>query len=406
LKIGKQVFEGIKAVDFTWVGVGPWLMRQLAHHGAVVVRVETASKLDVLRLTPPFRDKVTNIDKAAYFANYNSNKYGITLNLNHPKGREVARRLIMWADVIAESFTPGTMERWGLDYKELVKLKPDLIMLSTCQQGQTGPHAKHPGYGAQLVSLAGFSYLTGWPDRGPTGPYGPYTDTMAPYFGALTIIAALDWRRKTGRGMYIDLSQFEAAIQFIAPLMLDYFVNNRIPQRMGNRDPYAAPHGAYPCQGEDRWCFIAVYTDEEWKAFCKTIGEPEWTKDNRFSSLEERKSHEDELDQLVGEWTSQHDAYEVMEKMQAAGVPAGVVQKAEDLHRDPQLEYRHYFWELEHLEIGRHRYDGPPFKLSHTPCEVKTAAPVLGQHTELVCTQLLGMSDEEFTQLLNEGVLA
>jgi crotonobetainyl-CoA:carnitine CoA-transferase CaiB-like acyl-CoA transferase len=296
------------------------------------------------------------------------------------------------------------MAKWGLGYSDLVKIKPDIIMFSTCQQGQTGPHASLAALGTQLVSLAGFTYLTGWPDRPPTGPYGPYTDIPAPYFATTAILAALRHRRKTGRGIHIDIAQFETAIQFLAPLVLDYFANGTVAERMGNRCHYAAPHGAFRCKGEDRWCFIAVYTDDEWKALCQVMGEPDWTRSERFATFLSRKRNEDELELLVANWTANFDAYELMQKLQDASVPAGVLQTGEDLHNDPQLKHRHYLHQLEHPEIGRHSYEGLPFKLSKTTSEFKMPAPLLGQHTEYVCTKILGMSDEEFVALMAEGV--
>jgi len=344
------------------------------------------------------------LDRSAYFANFNPNKYGMSLDLNHPRALEVAERLVIWADVVAESFTPGTMAKWGLGYEDLVKIKPDTIMYSTCQQGQTGPHAKLPALGTQLVSLAGFTYLTGWPEREPAGPYGPYTDTPAPYFAATAILAALRRRQKTGKGMHIDLAQFETGVLFLAPLVMDYFVNGTVAERVGNRCHHAAPHGAFPCKGEDRWCFIAVYTDDEWEALCHVMDEPEWTQGEKFATMLSRKRNEDELEQLIGHWTAGIDAHELMQQLQDAGVPAGVLQTSEDLHNDPQLKHRGYLHGLEHPEIGRHNYDGLPFKLSKTPGEYKLPAPMLGQHTEYVCTKLLGMSDEEFVGYMADGV--
>ncbi len=399
-----KVLSGIKVADFTWVGVGPWTARHLAHHGATVVHVETSRAPDVLRLTPPFKGGRTDVNKAAYHALYNSNKYGITLNLNHPKAREVALRLIKWADIVFESFTPGTMKRWGLSYEDVKEIKPDIIYFSTCQMGQTGPRAKHPAFGTQLVSYAGFTYLTGWPDRGPTGPYGPYTDTLAPPLGATLVVAALMYRNKTGRGVHIDLSQFENALQFIGPVLMSYILNGEIYERVGNRDPQACPHGAFRCRGDDRWIFIEVWNDDEWKALVRVMGEPEWASDERFKTFRGRKENEDELERLIEAWTITKDAYELMDMLQKEGVPAGVVQKGEDLYRDPYLKSLPYYWELEHPEIGKHHYEGPPFKLSKTPAKLEMPAPTLGQHTEFVVTRFLGYSDEEFVEMLQEGV--
>lgn len=401
-----QAFAGIKIADFGWVTVGPTLVKCLADHGAEVIRIESTTRIDIMRVSAPYKDDIAGPDRAAFFATCNNNKYGITLNLRHPRGIEVAKRIVAWADIVSEGYTPGTMGRWGLGYEELQKIKTDIIMVSTCNLGQTGPYASHPGFGTQLVAYSGLASITGWPDGEPVIPDTPYTDALAPPFGATALIAALDYRRRTGKGQYLDLSQHEVAVYSLAPLVLDLVVNDRVGQRKGNQCSYAAPHGVYPCRGQDRWCAIAVFTDEEWQSFVKVIGEPLWTKESRFATLMGRKEHEDELDELIGQWTRQFTAEKVMAMMQAAGVAAGVVQTCKDIYHDPQLKYRHHFWQLEHPEIGKHSYELPAFRLSKTPAELRMPAPCLGQHNEYVYTKILGMSDQEFVELLNEGVFA
>ncbi|MDO8671871.1 MAG: CoA transferase, partial [Dehalococcoidia bacterium] len=401
----RHVFEGLKVLDFSWVGAGPATTKLLVDHGATVIRVESIHRPETLRLASPFRDGIPGINRSGYYATYNNDKRSLALNLQHPKAIEIARRLVGWADVVAESFSPGSMGRLGLDYGSLVKIKPDIIMYSTSQQGQTGPHAMIAGYGLQLVSLAGLTWLGGWPDRAPTGPYGPYTDSTAPAVGATAIAAALDYKRRTGKGMYIDLSQYEAAANFLAPVLLDYTVNGRIQHAQGNRCPEAAPHGVFPCKGHERWCTIAVFTDSEWLALRKEMGDPAWSGSPAFASLQMRKQNEDEIERQIALWTTDQVAEDVMLRLQRVGVPAGVVQTAEDLHNDPQLAHRNFLRVLDHPEIGKHSYEAPPFKLSKTPSELKKAGPCLGEDTEYVCTQILGLSDEEFVELIAEGVL-
>lgn len=399
-----RVFEGIKVLDFTWVGVGPITTRYLADFGATVVRIESTSHPCPLRTAPPFKDSNPGVDRSGYFALFSPNKYSMTVNMNHPKGIEVIKRLISWADVVAESFIAGMMEKWGLGYEEIKKIKPDIIMYRTCMQGQTGPHSRTRATGVSLSGLTGFTQLCGWPDRTPTNPYGAYTDLIAPRFGAAMIIAALDYRRRTGKGQLLDASQFEAALQFTAPLTLDYFVNHRVAERRGNFCPYAAPHGAYRCRGKDRWCVIAVFTDEEWQSFCRVIGNPSWTKEPRFATLLGRKKHEQELDRLVEEWTINHTAEEVITLMQREGVAAGVVQTAQDLFQDPQLKHRDHFWTLNHKEMGPFSHMGQACHLSKTPAEARMPSPCLGEHNEYVWKEILGMSEAEFDQLLIEHV--
>jgi len=402
--VGQRVFEGIKVADFSWSIVGPLMAKCLAEHGAEVVHIESTIHPDSLRTFRPYKDDVPGLNRAPVAAIWNNDKYGVTLNLDNPRGIEVAKRIVAWADIVLESFTPGMMARWGLSYEELREIKPDIIMISTCNQGQTGPHAQTPGYGLHLAALCGFDHLLGWPDRDPVLLSIAYTDPIAPHFGAAALIAALDYRRRTGKGQYLDLAQYEVGLQFIAPLILDYAVNGRVANRLGNRCPYAAPHGAYPCLGDDRWCNIAVFTDEEWEAFCKVMGNPDWAKEPRFSTLQGRKANEDDLDRLVGEWTSNFTAEQLMAMLQAIGVSAGVVQTIEDIYQDPQLKHRHCFWELEHREMGKHYYEAPAFKLSKTPAMLRRGGPCLGEHNEYFYTKILGIPDEEFIELLKEGV--
>ena len=400
-----RVFEGVKFLDFSWVVVGPSVVRYFADHGAEVIHVESASNVDVLRVIPPFKDEVPGVDRSGYFANYNCNKYGVTINLRNPKGVELARRLVKWADVVVESFTPGVMKRFGLHYEELKKIKPDIIMASTCQLGQDGPLASFRGFGVQGASLAGFWGITGYPGGPPTGLYGAYCDSLAHRYLMIAILMALKYKRRTGKGQYIDQSQTESGIHFLAPALLDYVVNGRVWEPGGNRNPLAVPHNAYRCQGDDRWCVIAISTDEEWEAFTKAIGRPDWVQDPKFATFPKRKENEEELDKLVEQWTTNYPAEEVMYSLQKAGVPAGIVEKAQDLHQDPQLKHRNHFWVLEHPVIGHHTYDAPAFRLSKTPAEPRTPAPCLGEHNELVCSQILGLSNEELTELLAQGVL-
>ncbi|MBI4333841.1 MAG: CoA transferase [Chloroflexi bacterium] len=399
-----QVFEGIRVADFSWHAAGPMIVKFLGDHGATVVHVESTTRLDGLRTTPPFRDNKPGINRAASFADYNNNKYGLTLNLKHPEGRELARKLVAWADVVAESFLPGTMKRFGLSYEDIKPVNPGVVMISSCNQGQTGPNAVKPGFGTQLTAQAGFVNLTGWPDRPPVLPWGAYTDFTSGKLGAAILVAALDYRRRTGKGQYIDLSQYEASLHYVAPLLLDYSINGTIASRRGNKCASAAPHDAYPCVGDDRWCAIAVFTDDEWLALCQAMQKPELAGDPRFATVLERKKNEAELDEIVAAWTRRFPAHEVMATLQKVGVPAGVVQDTGDIMNDPQVKHMHRFWELDHPEMGRHHYDTPSFRLSKTPYELNMPAPLLGQHNEHVCTRFLGIGDAEFVRMMEDGV--
>lgn len=400
----KGIFEGVKILEFGQIVAGPLISTYLADYGAEVIHIESHTRPDQYRLYPPFKDNKPGINRGFDFAIYSHNKYGITLNLRHPKGPEVAKRMVKnWANVVTENFTPGVMKRQGLDYEELRKIKSDIIMLSSCNLGQTGPHAMHPGMGSHLTHLSGFTHLSGWPDRDPLILYGPYIDFIGVVYGTIALIAALEYRRQTGKGQLIDVAQFETGIQYLTPTLLDYVVNGRIQGRNGNRCDYAAPHGAYPCRGEDRWCIIAVFKDEEWGKLCKVMGEPAWAKDPKFTTLLARKQNEEELDRWISKWTSNLTAEEVMTKLQSVGVEAAVVKDAKEMYEDPHLN--RYLWaEMEHPEIGKYHLQLPSFRLSKVPPQLRMSAPLLGEHNEHVYRNFAGFSPEEYEQLQKEGV--
>lgn len=399
-----KALQGIKIVDFTWSMAGPLAISFLAGHGATVVHVESSTRPEFFRTSGPYKDRIPGLDRSGYFAFFGANKYSLALNLNHPRAHIVTRRLVEWADVLADNFTPGQMAKWGLDYEQVRKIKPDIIVLSISQMGQTGPLSKLSGTGTNLVGMAGFTAITGWPDREPVQPFGGYPDFISGALSACSLMAALIYRRETGKGQMIDVSQLEAATQFLAPLILNYTVNGEEGKRKGNRCDYAAPNGVYPCKGDDRWCAISVITEEDWSNFCTAIKSPRWTKDPKFSSLTARKKNEDELDRLVSMWTVNFTAEEVMATLQRHGIAAGVVQSACDLVRDPQLTARNTLWELTHRELGNYLHLGELFRLSLTPAAGERPAPCLGEHTEYVCRELLEMPDEEFIELLLDKV--
>ncbi len=401
---GNLALEGVKVLEIAWAVSGPQATTFLTENGATVIKLESAKRADVMRLFFPNAGGIPGMDRCITFAQYNLGKYSIKLDLSNPKSLEIAKRLIAWSDIFLETMVPGTVERIGLGYEDIKKIKPDIIMVSTSMEGRGGPHSKVGGIGAMGQAISGFTSLFGWPDREPVGTPVSYTDWIAPWYILTGIIAALEHRRSTGEGTHIDISQFECGVTFLSPAILNYGINKKETKACGNRSSYAAPHNAYRCQGDDEWCAIAVFNEEEWEAFCRVIGEPEWCRDAKFSTLAGRKQREDELDRLVEAWTADYPAQDVMERMQAAGVPAGKVQNARDLHDDPQLKHRRHFWSLGHPEIGVVNYDGPPFRMSKTPPQLNKPAPCIGEHTEYICRDILGMSDEEFVRLLNEGV--
>jgi crotonobetainyl-CoA:carnitine CoA-transferase CaiB-like acyl-CoA transferase len=396
---------GIRVLDFTNTVLGPTTTRYLADHGATVVKVESMVHPETTRIATPFAGEQPHLDRSGYFAVHNAGKMSLTLNMKHDRAMPVVDRLVNWADILIESFAPGVMARWNLSYEEVKKKNPRIIMASTCLQGQTGPYSPHRGYGQMASAMAGWFELTGWPEGEPVGPYSAYSDFVDWNFLLVSLLAALDHRRRTGEGQYIDQSQMESSLWFMIPALLDFEANGRIARRMGNRDPDAAPHGVYQCLGEERWCAIAVTCEDEWRAFCRVLDKPEWLSDDRFKTLDRRKANEDELDRLVETWTRTQDAADIMHALQSAGIPAGIVQDPQDLFDDPQLRHREHFVRLTHAEMGSYHIATSAFKLDKCKNAPLSAAPLMGEHTEVVLSDFLGMSADEIAELAIEGAL-
>lgn len=399
-----NIFQGIKVLDFSRNIAGPLSTKILADYGAQVIKVESNASPDPLRGGEPFKDGIADYNRAGRFIWSNTTKLSVSINLTKPKGLALVKKLVAWADVVVENFAGGAMQRMGLGYDVLRQLNPDIIMVSSCMQGQTGPYASHPGFGLQLSALSGFNFITGWPDRDPV-EVGTYTDFIASDFNLLIIMAALLYRKRSGNGLFLDMSQYENAVHFMAPVLLDAYVNKRIPQRTGNRIPNASPHGAYRCHGMDRWCVIAVSNEKDWTKFCELIGHPLWTKDLKFSTLESRKRNEDELERLLEVWTIERSPEEIMSVFQSKGVAAGVVEDLEDvMEHDSQLKARHFHWELKHPVVGKYRAQRPHIILSKVPVEVQSA-PLLGEHNRYVLKEVLGLQDEEIADLCNSRIM-
>lgn len=404
--MSKEVFQDLKIAAFSWAMVGPLTLKFFADYGATVVRVETSLRPCVTRTSAPYKDNVAGINRSGYFNHFSANMMSLSLNMNSPQGLSVAKELVAWADVVMENFTPGVMDKWGLGYESLKEINPDIIMVRQNGFGIQGPYKNLAAFGMILAAIAGIPQYIGWPDRGPLPVgVGAYTDSISPRFASAALIAALDYRDKTGNGQLIDLAQFETALYFLLPGLLDAAVNGREPVRSGNAVAYAAPHNVYRCKGKERWCTIAAANEEQWAALCSAIGKPDLAADPRFDTLQHRKENESELDVLIELWTLDQTAEEVMTGLQAAGVPAGVVENSEDLLLDPQLRSRGLFWPMEHGEIGMFTHLGASMVLSKTPAQASAPSPCMGEHNEYVLTKILGKTDEEFVELLAAGVL-
>jgi crotonobetainyl-CoA:carnitine CoA-transferase CaiB-like acyl-CoA transferase len=399
------VFAGLKVADFTWAAAGPIITKCLADHGATVIRVESTTHPDSIRLGGPFKDGIPGLNRSGFFADFNTNKKSIALDMTTERGRSIARRLVAWSDVVTESYTPGVMARFGLDFETLHAQQPDLVMLSTCMQGQTGPYREYAGYGGQGAAIAGLHYVTGWPDAVPAGPKGAYTDSITPRFGIAALVAALGHRDRTGVGQHIDLSQIEASLQFLAPEILDFQISGHVAAPMGNRSTVHAPHGVFPCLGTDRWIAIAVESNEQFRALADVVGAPEWCTMEDLRTSSGRRARQDEMDAMISEWSRDKDCFAAMHLLQRAGVPAGAVQRPSDLLVDPQLESNGHFWPLDHPELGTCLYNGPSFRLSRTPAQLRSSAPLLGQDTRRVLNELLGFSHAEIDDFAYAQVL-
>ncbi len=398
-----QIFKGVRMVEFGWAVVGPLTTSWAGGYGAEVIKVETRTRPDIIRSMTPFKNDRVNLDNSLFFGRENANKLSLALNLKHPKGVALARNLISLSDVVLDSYTAGVMEKYGLGYADLKKVKPDIIMLSSCMYGQTGKLRSMPGYGVPLTAISGLTYLCGWPDRQPTGPYGSYTDYLVPRFNLLAIAAALDHRRRTGEGVYLDAAQLESSVQFVSPSLLDYQANGHAAERAGNRDSRGAPHGVYRCRGKEKWIAISVMNQTHWKGFCEALENPSWTKLSAFENPALRKENEETLDEHVGSWTKGRDAREIMEILQSHGVPAGVANTGQDLGNDPQLLHDDYYRRLSHPEMGEMDYAAHSITFSRSPQKMKPS-PLLGEHTEKICREILGLDGETFLELKHEGV--
>jgi crotonobetainyl-CoA:carnitine CoA-transferase CaiB-like acyl-CoA transferase len=412
---------GVRVADFCWMGVGACATRLLGDFGAEVIRIEDRNRLDMPRRLPIYKgeartygeeDANPDPNKGGLFNNYNRNKLGVTINMRSPKGRALADRLIASSSVVTENFAPGVMERWGLTYERLRELSPDVIYARMSGFGHTGPHAEYRSYGPVVQAVSGLSHISGLPGEEPSGWGLSYMDNEAAFFNASALLMAIYHRNLTGQGTEIDVSAVEAGINLIGPLFLDVSVNGRSTRGpdfpTGNRleHPDAAPHGVYPCAGEDRWIAIAVFGEEEWHGLTAVMGEPAWASEARFATQAARFANQDALDALVADWTRDKDRHELMHRLQAASVRAGAVQTAEDTNdHDPQIASRGLFFELDHPVIGEARFEGTPIKFGRTVQENWRSGPLLGEDNAHVFKGLLGLDPAEYDELVAEGVI-
>lgn len=398
--------DGIRVTDFTWAWAGPYCTLQMAHLGAEVIRIESQKRMCVSRAIPSFADDLPGPNRAGYFNQYNQGKKSLQLDLGRPEAVEIAKKLVAKSDIVVQNFSVGAIDRMGLGYETLTQIKPDIIMISICGYGQTGPERQYMGYGPASVPLAGISSLTGYRGIGPAEVGISYGDPNAGIFGAFAAMAALAYRQRTGKGVHVDLALWEALLVLMPEGLMDYAMNKTQPERDGNRDRWMAPHGCFKCQGDaDKWVTIICGTEGEWQALCQEMGKPELATDKRFVNVVARKANEDALEESISAWTKDRDRWEVTEALQKAGVAAFPAMSNKDLATSPHLTARGYLVQKEHPEVGTRIHAGIPWHLSSTPCEVRAAAPLRGQHTDYVLRDVIGLSEAEVQKLRDGQVL-
>lgn len=399
--------DGIRVCDFCWVWAGPTCTRLLAYLGAEVIKIESWDRLDPERsVVPQPGQEPPPPNQNIAFNCINLNKMGITLNLKHPRAIELVKEIVKVSDMVSNNFAAGVLDRLGLGYESLREIRPDIIMLSMSGFGATGPYRSYRGYASTFEALAGLTDMSGYRDGPPArSAAGPHMDIANGFMGAFAALVALNHRKRTGEGQLVDLSEWEVPSFLIGERFLDYAMNQRNPSRQGNRDDVMAPHNCYPCRGEDKWVSIAIATEDEWRSFCEVMGDPEWTRQERFADAFSRYKNQKELDKLIGDWTRQFTHYEVMERLQRVGVAAIPSFNYAELISDPHVRERNCFVEVEHPEAGKAMNPVPPWRMSATPAKITGHAPMVGEHNEQVFLELLGIPMEEFATLLGDQVL-
>jgi benzylsuccinate CoA-transferase BbsF subunit len=399
------VYAGLRILELGVGAAGSVATRYFAEHGATVLRVESSAQPDFLRLLHARSGEPIDLDAAPTFALLNPDKWSVALNLQRPEGVSLALRLADWADVVSQSGTPGAMEKLGLGPEALLARKPGLVVVTNSLFGATGPQRHHPGFGGEGAALAGFDHVTGWPDREAIGPCATSTDPLSARYVAVAIAAALLERGRSGLGRHIDVSQVETGVYSLSEAVVRESANGESVARAGNRQPGAAPHGVYPCAGDDAWIAITVFDDAEWQALGAAMGAPAWAHDARFVGALGREANQAAVDAELAAWTRRFPAYALLSRLQEAGVPAGVVQGFRELVRDPQLAHRRHFVTLDHAALGPLPYERSGFRLSASPGGFDDSGPLLGEDDDVVLGEILGLSEAEIARLVAEGVV-
>ena len=402
-----SILADVRVLDLTHAWAGPFATQLLADYGAEVIKIETCDRPDMLRFStwPREETRADAYNRGGWFQYLGRNKLGLTLDLKHPHGKDLFKRLAAQSDMVIENFSARVMRRLGLEYAVLQRANPGLIMISMPGYGTAGPYRDFVAFGEMIEPFAGLSELTGYPDRGPLRLAVAYPDPVAGFHAALAVLLALRQRLRTGVGQHIAVPHREPITRMLGEAVLDYTVNGRTQRRIGNRHRAWAPHGCYPCRGQERWVALAVRTDAEWTALSQAFGTPEWTRDARFANSLGRWKHASLLDQYVAESTQLWDAPALAARLRAAGIPAGVVQTNRDLLNDEHLRARQAFWMIAHALAGTHPYPAPSTRLTGTPPRLMRPAPNLGEHNAEILTRLLALSPAEIRDLEAQGVI-
>lgn len=402
----RKILSDVTVLDFCWIGAGSLVTQMMALHGATVIKIESHRRPDNLRLSPPSRLGTSGLESSGYFASRNANKKSFALNMSDPRSGPIVRELLAHCSVVTSNFRPGIMERWALDYDSLSATRPDLIYLSMPMQGEEGPFREYVGFGSTISALSGLVAPSGLPGRRPVGTGTNYPDHIPnPGHALVALLAAIYRRRRTGRGGRIELSQLESTVNLMGPSLLAYSLTGEEPMTMGNRAVERCPQGVFRCRGIDEWLALSVGDDEQWRRAATVLGLSGAALDERFTSFTSRKSHEDELEVLIEGATANFDATELMSRLQHEGVPASVVNTAQDVFSDPVIVDRGYWRTLSHEVIGEVRVASPPFTWSGEDATPTAPAPLLGEHTLELWTNLLQRSVDEFEELQAAEVL-
>jgi len=406
--MSRKALEDITIADFGQSWAGPHASRLLADMGARVIKIESMKRIDVIRgLSPWVAGQEPTLNNSGYYNWLNRNKLGVTIDVTKPKGQDLAKKIIKMSDVMVENFSRGVMGRLGLDYESVKQVNPAIIYAALSGMGEDGPFRDLAMYGRPQMYMSGISYISGYPEMAPHSTNTSWGDPVGGNHASVAILSAPHSRKRTGLGKFIELSQWEGLISISPENIMEHTLNNRVRERQGNRDEFMAPHNVYRCSGGDlKWVSIAVADDEEWKALCKVMGDPEWARAEEFSNALGRWQNQDEMDRHIEAWTKEYTPYEVTKMLQKAGVAAFPCLSNRGLVEDPHLNDREFFEEYDHPEVGRRKYGGFLWKMSKTPCKIRCRAPMVGEHNNYVFGELLGFSQENIDLLIKEKVLA